>query len=120
TEAGEVPYTCFMATKEYIKDNQNVVKSFMIAILKGIDFVINSDDNLVAEALLPSFADTSVSDLANAVKAYKAIGAFKTTPVMEEADYLKLIDILKFAGVIDATIPFEQIIDNSIVNSLIG
>ena len=120
TEAGEVPYTCFMATKEYIKDNQNVVKSFMRAILKGIDFVINSDDNLVAEALLPSFADTSVSDLANAVKAYKAIGAFKTTPVMEEADYLKLIDILKFAGVIDATIPFDQIIDNSIVNSLIG
>lgn len=118
SEAGTVPYTCFMATKDYIKDNQNTVKSFMKAILKGIDFVMNNDDLTVANALAPSFTGNSVDDLASAVKAYKEIGAFKTSPIMLKEDYDKLIDILKFSKVLDKDVAFEDVIDNSIVESL--
>ncbi len=118
TAAGVVPYTCFMATKDYIKDNQNTVKSFMKAILKGIDFVMNNDDVTVATALAPSFQGSTIEDLASAVKAYKAIGAFKVDPVMQKEDYLKLIEILKFSKVLEKDVAFEDIIDNSIVESL--
>lgn len=118
SEAGTVPYTCFMATKDYIKDNQSTVKAFMRAIMKAIDFVMTSSDTEVANALKASFADTSVEDLASAVKAYKEIGAFKTNPVMLKEDYDKLIEILKFSKVLDKDVAFEDIIDNSIVESL--
>lgn len=118
TEAGEVPYTCFMATKDYVKDNQNTVKAFMRAILKGIDFVLNNPDESVAKVLLPSFAGTELHDLTSAVKAYKDIGAFKESPVMLKEDYNKLIDILKFSKVLDKDVAFEDIIDNSIVESI--
>lgn len=118
TEAGEVPYTCFMATKNYIKDNQSTLKAFMSAIQKGIDFVMEKDDLTIANALLPSFTGSSLEDLASAVKSYKEIGAFKTSPVMLEEDYNKLIDILKFSKVLDKDVAFEDVIDNSIVESL--
>lgn len=118
TEAGIVPYTCFMATKTYIKDNQSTVKDFMKAILKGIDFVMNSDDLTVATALAPSFTGNTTNDLASAVKAYKAIGAFKTNPVMLEEDYNKLIDILKFSKVLEKDVAFSDVIDNTIVENL--
>ena len=118
TEAGEVPYTCFMATKNYIKDNQSTLKAFMSAIQKGIDFVMEKDDLTIANALLSSFTGSSLEDLASAVKSYKEIGAFKTSPVMLEEDYNKLIDILKFSKVLDKDVAFEDVIDNSIVESL--
>ena len=118
TEAGTVPYTCFMATKSYIKDNQTTVSSFMKAILKGIDFVMNNDEVTVATALLPSFNGSTTQDLASAVKAYKQIEAFKTSPVMLEEDYNKLIDILKFSKVLNKDVAFADVIDNSIVESL--
>ena len=119
TEAGTVPYTCFMATKTYVKDNQNVVKDFMRAIIKGINFVMENDNLTIATALAPSFTGNSVSDLESAVKAYKEIGAFKTSPVMLEEDYNKLIDILKFSNVLEKDVAFEDVIDNSIVESLV-
>ncbi len=118
SEAGVVPYTCFMATSEYIKDNQTTVKAFMRAILKGIDFVMENDDLTVAKALAPSFQGSSVQDLVSAVNSYKAIGAFKVDPIMHKEDYDKLIDILKFSKVLEADVAYEDIIDNSIVESL--
>ena len=118
TEAGTIPYTCFMATKDYIKNNQDTVKSFMKAIMKAIDFVMEKDDLTVAKALEKSFVGTSISDLEKAVRSYKAIGAFKTDPKMSEEDFQKLIDILKFANVLEGEVSYNDIIDNSIVSSL--
>ena len=118
TEAGTIPYTCFMATKDYIKNNQGTVKSFMKAIMKAINFVMENDDLTVAKALEKSFVGTSISDLEKAVRSYKAIGAFKTDPKMSEEDFQKLIDILKFANVLEGEVSYNDIIDNSIVSSL--
>ena len=120
TEAGTIPYTCFMATKDYIKGNHNIVEAFMRAILKGIEFVMSKDDLTVAKSLEKSFVGTSIQDLEKAVAAYKAIGAFKTDPVMSEEDFNKLIDILRFANVLEGEVAYSDIIDNSIVNSLKG
>ncbi len=120
TEAGTIPYTCFMATKDYIKGNHSIVEAFMRAILKGIEFVMSEDDLTVAKSLEKSFVGTSIQDLEKAVAAYKAIGAFKTDPVMSEEDFNKLIDILRFANVLEGEVAYSDIIDNSIVNSLKG
>lgn len=119
---GNVPYTCFMATKNYISDNRNTVIKFMRAIVKGIDFVTENDGATVAKALTKSFPDTSEATLAAAVNAYKSIDAYKTTPVMSEGDYNTLLNILRFAGAIDddVTVAFADVIDNSIAEQIGG
>lgn len=118
--AGEVPYTCFMATKNYISENRDTVLRFMRAIIKGIDFVTDNTPETIAKAVASSFPDTSEELLAKAVAAYKAIDAYKTTPVMEREDYEQFLAILRFAGTLENDVAFEDIIDNSIANELYG
>lgn len=117
-QAGEVPYTCFMATKNYISENRDTVLKFMRAIIRGIDFVTENSSEAIAEALSPSFPDTSVELNAKSIDAYKAIDAYKTTPVMEREDYDKFLEILRFAGTLETDVAFEDIIDNSIASEL--
>ncbi|MFA5449949.1 MAG: ABC transporter substrate-binding protein [Clostridia bacterium] len=119
-EAGEMPYTCFMATKDYINKNNEKVVKFMRAIIKAVDFVTNNDDGAVADALLPSFPATSKATLQSAVAAYKAIDGYKTTPVMSEDEFDNLLDVLLTAGVITETVPYTSIIDNSIAEKLLN
>lgn len=118
--AGNVPYTCFMATKKYVSDNRDTVTKFMRAIIKGINFVTENSGTAVATAISHSFPDTDTETLAKAVDAYKAIDAYKTTPVMNESEYDTLINILRFAGAIDTSVEFDEVIDNSVAQSLVN
>lgn len=117
-EAGDVPYTCFMATKSYISENNDKVTKFMRAVNKGIKYVMENDDELVAAALKNSFQSTSLEMLTNAVKSYKEINAFMETPVMSEAQFAHMLDILMESGTITERVAFADIIDNSIVEAL--
>lgn len=118
-EAGEVPYTCFMATKTYIEENSENVTKFMTAIIKGIDFVTNSTSEEVATALVASFPTTDYSLLVKAVTSYKAIDAYMTSPVMTEENYNHMIDILIASGSLETRVAFSDIIDNSIVEKIL-
>jgi len=119
-EAGNMPYTCFMATRSYITAHPDKVQAFMRAIIRGIDYVTDSDNAAIAEALAPSFPDTSLEILTNSVASYKAIDAYKTTPVMTEEEFDNLQNVLLFAGTITAKIPYTAVIDNSIAESLLN
>lgn len=118
--AGEVPYTCFMATKSYLTENRDTVLKFMRAIIRGIDFVTENDSMTIAAAVRDSFPDTPDELNAKAIDAYKTIDAYKLTPVMEREDYEKFLEILRFAGTLDSDVAFEDIIDNSIANELLA
>jgi NitT/TauT family transport system substrate-binding protein len=118
-QAGNMPYTCFMATRGFIDRNKDLVTAFMRAIIKGIDFVTNGTDEEIADALVPSFPDTPKSILVSSVAAYKEIGAYKTTPVMSEEEFDNLLNVLLFAGTINEKVPFDKVIDNSIAEGLL-
>lgn len=117
-EAGHIPYTCFMATKDYIKTHPDKVKNFMKAIVRSINFVIENGDEEIAEALQDSFPTTSRELLIKSVKRYKAIGAYMTDPVMTETNFNHMLDILTECGSIDSRPAFTDIIDNSIVEKI--
>lgn len=119
-EAGEMPYTCFMATKSYVSEKKDKVTKFMRAIIKAIDFVMESDDATVAAALQASFPSTDLATLTSAVASYKAIDAYKRTPVMSEAEFNNLLEVLLSAGTITERVTYTDIIDNSIAEELIG
>lgn len=116
--AGLMPYTCFMATKNYITDNTDTVKKFMRAVMKGINFVKDSSNADIAEALLSSFPATSKGLLEKSVKSYKDVDAFMTSPYLDEANFNNMIDLLLFTKAISSKVAYADIIDNSLVNSL--
>jgi NitT/TauT family transport system substrate-binding protein len=119
TEAGEIPYTCFMATKSYIENNSEKVTKFMTAIIKGIEYVTTHTAEEVAAAIAPSFPTTDRELLVKSVASYKAIDAYMTTPVMTEENFEHMIDILIESGSLENRVAFAEIIDNSIVERIL-
>ena len=97
-EAGDIPYTCFMATKEYIAANPEKITGFM----------------------KPSFPTTDDALLKKSVESYKAINAYMTDPVMTKESFEHMLDILEESGSITQRIAFSDIIDNSIAEKILA
>ena len=118
-EAGEVPFTCFMANESYINKNTEKVKGFLRAIMKGYNFIINSNIDDVVDALQPSFDTSSKEDLKKCIESYRRIDAWCNTPVMSETAYNRLITIMTNAGELSQNIAFSTIVDNTLANAVV-
>lgn len=116
--AGDMPFTAFMATKSYIKNNGEKVEKFMKAIQKGMNYVKNHTPEEIAECVKKSFDGTSVDTLASAIKSYKDINAYMDTPVMKAEDFERLQDVIIEAGVMEKRAVFSKVVDNTIAQKV--
>ena len=107
---GVVPYTSYSARISYIKENPEVIEKFTRAIQKGLDFVHNSSDQEVAEAILDFFPDTSLNDLTNVVKRYRSVETWPTTTEFSSESFYHLQEIMKAAGELEETVSYEDLI----------
>ena len=106
---GVVPYTAFFARDSYLNENNELIENFDKAIQKGIDFVHNSSDKKVAEAIIDQFPDTSLDDLTKIVKRYRSIDAWPDNTEFTEEEFDHLQDIMINAGELDSKVPFSDL-----------
>ena len=106
---GVVPYTAFFARDSYLNENKELIENFDKAIQKGIDFVHNSSDKKVAEAIIDQFPDTSTDDLTKIVKRYRSIDAWPDNTEFTEEEFDHLQDIMINAGELDSKVPFSDL-----------
>lgn len=106
---GVVPYTAFFARDSYLNENNELIENFDKAIQKGIDFVHNSSDKKVAEAIIDQFPDTSTDDLTKIVKRYRSIDAWPDNTEFTEEEFDHLQDIMINAGELDSKVPFSDL-----------
>ena len=97
-ESGEIPFTCFSANKDYIKNNPQVIIAFLKAIQRGLNYVKTANIDDVANSLLPSFAGSSFESIKVGMQNYILAGAWNATPVMSESSFDRLVLMLKNAG----------------------
>ena len=106
---GVVPYTAFFARDSYLNENKELIENFDKAIQKGIDFVHNSSDEEVAEAIVDQFPDTSIDDLTKIVERYRSIDAWSKTTEFSEEEFDHLQDIMINAKELDSKVPFSDL-----------
>lgn len=106
---GTVPYTSFSARKSFIKENNDLIKSFDKAIQKGLDYVHNHSDKEVAEAIIKQFPDSKISELEDAVKRYRKIEAWPTTTKFSKKSFDHLQDIMIDYGEITEKVPYSKL-----------
>ncbi len=106
---GVVPYTAFFARDSYLNENEELIENFVKAIQKGIDFVHNSSDKKVAEAIIDQFPDTSLDDLTKIVKRYRSIDAWPDNTKFTEEEFDHLQDIMINAKELDSKVPFSDL-----------
>ena len=113
---GTVPYTTYNARKSYIEENNDIIKGFTKAINKSLEYTHTHTAEEVAQHITDYFPDTSLNDLTKIVQRYMDIDAwFKTTKISEE-EFTNVQNIVKNAGELDKTAPYNKLIDNSFAN----
>lgn len=116
--SGEIPYTCFMAYPDYIKNNKKQVEGFLKAVKKAYLYITTHTSSEVATALKPSFDGTSEESLAKAVEKYIEIDAWSSSPAMSKDSFTRLLSVLKNAETLTEDVEFSKIVDNSIANEI--
>lgn len=119
-ECGEVPFTCFMAMRNYINKNEGQIEAFLRAVMKGYNYLMNATDDEIYEALAPSFSTSTRSSIVTSVQTYKRIDAWMSSPAMEESAYNRLLAIMTNAGELDKNVDFSKVVDNSYANRVMS
>ncbi|HBM81447.1 MAG: ABC transporter substrate-binding protein [Clostridiales bacterium] len=70
-ESGELPYTCFFATKSYIEKHPDIIQKFTNALYKGIVWVDSHSNDEVAKSIKSFFAGTDEKQISIVVKRYR-------------------------------------------------
>ena len=107
---GVVPYTSYSARISYLDKNPDIIEKFTRAIQKGLDYVHNSSDEEVANAILEFFPDTSLNDLTEVVGRYRKAETWPTTTNFSEESFYHLQEIMKAANELDSTVKYEDLI----------
>ena len=110
---GNVPYTTYNTKKSYIENNKDTIKSFVKAINKALKYVKENDSEDIAIAIASYFPDTSLNDLKEIVERYKNIDAWYDNTFIKEDDYNHVLEIVKNAGELDKSAPYDKLFDNS-------
>jgi len=117
-ESGEIPFTCFMANSSFIKNNSQKIENFLNAINKAYKFIMESDIDDVVASLRPSFSTNTDESIKASIISYKSIDAWSSSPVMTEASYNRLLEMLTNAGELTTNVEFSKVVDNTIANKI--
>ncbi|MEG1256167.1 ABC transporter substrate-binding protein [Clostridium sp.] len=119
---GNLPYTCFYSTQSYIKGNEDLLVKFVTAIQKGQEWVMANDNDTVAKSIKTFFPATDEALIATVVENYKEIEAYAKTPVVNEEDMNRLMDIIESydSELLTSRPPFKDIVNNSISEKVVG
>ncbi len=119
-EVGEVPFTAFMASENYLKNNKDKIKNFIKAVMKGYEYVVSTDVTEVARTLLPSFNGSSLESIVASLNSYIRIDAWVSNPIMQKSSFELLQTIMKNAGELRENVSYESIVDNSFAEEVLN
>ena len=109
-QAGEIPYTCFMAKSSYINKNGDVIEGLLRAITKATKYLNETEVSVVADKLKGYFASTSVESIEKSLKSYKDIDAWVDNMAMKESAFTRLQDVIELAGELERRVSFNDIV----------
>ena len=112
-EVKDVPYTCFVATDNYLKNNDAQINKFIKALKKGYNYLINASDNEILTALKPSFTTTSDELIIASVRNYLRIGAYASSFELKESSWNNMLDIIDNAGELTSRVGWNDAVNNT-------
>lgn len=108
--SGEVPYTCFMAKRSWLKKNGDKADGLLRAVTKAIKYINDNPASIVAPYLTAYFESTPVQSLEKAVQSYKDIDAWVSNMAMTTDSFNRLQDIIDNAGELERRVAFGEVV----------
>lgn len=116
--SGEIPYTSFIANDGFMKDNEDLIKGFIRALKKGVDYILNHTDGEVASALKGQFSTDTIESLTSSIASYRRINAWRTDLLPTENSFNRLQDIMAFAGELTTRVSYGDLVDLTYLNAV--
>lgn len=110
-ESGEIPYTCYYASKKLIAEKPEMIQSFTNAIYKGQQWVATHSAAEIAEAIAPFFPDTSLELLTTVTQRHKDIDAFMSDPILKRESFDRLQTVMEQAGVLPKRADYDAMVN---------
>ncbi len=111
--SGEIPYTCYSVTDEFLKNHPNKVESFLRAVWKGTDYATTHSATEIAKLVAPYFEGTTLDLLTDAINNYQQFDVWTSTPVTSVDAFNRLQDIMQNAGELSRRVQYDSIVDNT-------
>ena len=112
-DSGEIPYTCYTATSQYIEKHPENVEKFLRAVWKGTEYALTHSAEDIAKLVEKHFTGTSLEMLTKAIENYKNADVWTTTPVTNKAAFERIQDIMENAGELSKRVGYDVIVDNT-------
>ena len=109
--SGEIPYTCYIARENYMNANKETIEGFLLAVMKGIKYVNETDSAQAAELLTAYFDGTGAASIAVSLDSYKSIDAWQTDMTMTEDAFNRLQDVIDNAGELEKRVDFSALVN---------
>jgi NitT/TauT family transport system substrate-binding protein len=102
-QVGQIDYTAFMATDDYVRANPTVVQAWANAIAKAMTWTASASVADLAAVLLPFFPGVDNEAMVAGVERYRRLAIWKKTPVIDPAAIERFQDILVQSDVLEAS-----------------
>lgn len=116
--SGEVPYTCFMAKNSWLTANESTAKGLLRAVTRAVKYVLETDEDTIAEYLLPYFDGTDKNSLKVSIQSYKSIDAWVKNPAMTADALDRLQTIVEGAGELPRRVTLAELTSNALAQSV--
>jgi NitT/TauT family transport system substrate-binding protein len=113
TESGKVPYTVFMAKQSWINEHEESVQKFTNALYKAQQWVATHSPKEIAQVIQPYFKDIPTDILESSIKRYQEQGSYATDPILDEAEWNNLQDIMTEAGELKQPADYKTLVNTS-------
>ncbi|WP_058304400.1 ABC transporter substrate-binding protein [Gorillibacterium timonense] len=112
-ESGHLPYTVFMAKKSFLTKNPEIAQKFTNALYRAQKWVEEQPVDKIVEAIAEYFPNTDKEIMNSVVKRYKEQGSYALNPVIDEAEWNNLQDVMEQAGELKAHADYKKLVDNT-------
>ena len=109
---GIAPFTAYNARKNFIENNPNIIKGFVKAINKGLEFVKNNSSYDIAKVIQNEFPDMSIEDLSRSIERYKKYDVWNESTLLTEESFNHLQDIMEASKVLKTRVSFNDLVEN--------
>lgn len=108
---GEIPYTVYHATEDFIQNNPEIIQKFTNAIYRAQIWVHSHTAREIAEVIQPSFPETDIEVLVKALERYQAQDTWSRDPILRPEALDRLQEIAIFSGELLEKVPYELIVN---------
>lgn len=117
---GPIAFSSVVATRRFLSEEPEMALAFMRAYYKSQQWIQSSTPEQIAAALQSQFTGTPLNVLTASVRRYKELRNWLPNPIIPRRSYERAVDMWLAAKQITKRYPYEQVVDTTLAQKVMG